>query len=178
MYEDLVTTKMDLFIDEEYWVEKGKEEINLASSVEPENEGFFSFILRLVRPGVDKANNKGEKYFDEFIRNYPMHSFQVRVYRKGEREGFIQFINKTDGKLDIAQFSKIIMLFFLKNFHEEADLCFLCKDIESGIVFPDHMDVIPLRLGLENIYEDGRKEYVMPRGRLVLINIGFPNSLC
>ena len=69
-------------------------------------------------------------------------------------------------------------MFFLKNFHEEADLCFLCKDIESGIVFPDHMDVIPLRLGLENIYEDGRKEYVMPRGRLVLINIGFPNSLC
>ena len=32
MYEDLVTTKMDLFIDEEYWVEKGKEDINLASS--------------------------------------------------------------------------------------------------------------------------------------------------
>ena len=150
----------------------------MASSAEPENEGFFSFILSLVRPGVDKANNKGEEYFDDFIRNYPMHSFQVRVYRKGEREGFIQFINKTDGKLDIAQFSKIIMLFFLKNFHEEADLCFLCKDIESGIVFPDHMDVIPLRLGLENIYEDGRKEYVMPRGRLVLINIGFPNSLC
>ena len=27
MYEDLVTTKMDLFIDEEYWVEKGKEDI-------------------------------------------------------------------------------------------------------------------------------------------------------
>ena len=82
MYEDLVTTKMDLFIDEEYWVEKGKEDINLASSAEPENEGFFSFILSLVRPGVDKANNKGEEYFDDFIRNYPMHSFQVRVYSK------------------------------------------------------------------------------------------------
>ena len=59
MYEDLVTTKMDLFIDEEYWVEKGKEEINLASSAEPENEGFFSFILRLVRPGWIRRTIRG-----------------------------------------------------------------------------------------------------------------------
>ena len=128
------------------------------------------FVTYIISDGKDAA---ADGYFTSFITSDIAPIVFMLVFL-----ALTAWIVYRGVEKGIEQFSKIIMLFFLKNFHEEADLCFLCKDIESGIVFSDHMDVIPLRLGLENIYEDGRKEYVMPRGRLVLINIGFPNSLC
>ena len=176
MVRNLSTTKMEMYIDEDYWITKRFSEMACDIKDTPEDMGFLSLLLQMVRPGAEKASEDAEIYFDDFLRNYPKHSLKSGYKRNGKVEGFVEFINTTDETLDIISYSKIIIAFFMRNINNNADMCFLCRDIEDNIACSDSLDVIPLKIVLENTYKDGMREILEPKGRLMIVNIDFPHS--
>ena len=176
MDKNIATTRMEIYIDEEYWITKWPEERKDDIEDSPEDISFLTLLLQLVRPGAERASDEADKYFDDFLRNHPKYRLKSGYKRNGKVEGFVEFINTTDETLDIISYSKIIIAFFMRNINNNADMCFLCRDIEDNIACSDSLDVIPLKIVLENTYKDGMREILEPKGRLMIVNIDFPHS--
>ena len=175
MDKNIATTRMEIYIDEEYWITKWPEERKDDIEDSPEDISFLTLLLQLVRPGAERASDEADKYFDDFLRNHPKYRLKSGYKRNGKVEGFVEFINTTDETLDIISYSKLITAFFLSNINKNADMCFLCRDVEKNIAYSESLDVIPLKVVLENTYTNGKREIVEPKGRLMIINIDFPH---
>ena len=120
MVRNLSTTKMEMYIDEDYWITKRFSERACDIKDTPEDMGFLSLLLQMVRPGAEKASEEAEIYFDDFLRNYPKHSLKSGYKRNGMVEGYVEFINTTDETLDIISYSKIITITLICVFSAET----------------------------------------------------------
>ena len=66
MDKNIATTRMEIYIDEEYWITKwpGERKDDIEDS--PEDISFLTLLLQLVSPGAERASDEAEKYFDDF----------------------------------------------------------------------------------------------------------------
>ncbi|MGN1163242.1 MAG: hypothetical protein ACI4S4_00405 [Candidatus Ornithospirochaeta sp.] len=171
MKETLVATKMELFAEEGHCPG-----MNENGSSIPEGKGLLNYLIKAIRPDSEECDREAEEYFGELLRTGRPRIFK-RGYRVGGRfHGTVQFINCTQDTLDIMEYTKSIVLFFMKYSNEDMNMCFLCRDIVEGTPFPTDKDIVLLKLRFLSIYDSGRVEELEPKGRLVIANIDFPHS--
>lgn len=176
MKNNIIATKLELFVDYECLGESKMGRDASCVNDSPQNEDLLTFLLRMVRPNLKRIDTRFGDDFNEFLENHSGYFLDCVYCKSGGAKGFIRFINSTDEELCIASFGKKIASFFLEHKNRSADLCFLCRSIEKDFDLAEGLDVFPLSVRIENMYEDGKYEVISPRGRMLVANINFPHS--
>ncbi|MGN1190285.1 MAG: hypothetical protein ACI4SL_07820 [Candidatus Ornithospirochaeta sp.] len=175
MANNLVTSKLEMFLDRDSLM-AGLERNDRQRRNGTSDDDLLMFLLRMVRPGIMKIQNRQGMNFDDFLENYPGHSIDCYYNRPDGSTGLMRIFNCLDEEMSLDDLSKEIASFFLEYKNRCADLCILCEEMKEKLPYVEDLGIFTLVLRIENIYEDGRREIVEPKGRLLVAKLGSPKS--